>query len=1024
MTDLSSATPLTHAAVAVMARERLLQIRDALKAKIDAAPAAATDLEKKVHYLASQAFAMTNAVPAPPAAHFPGAASVRPGSTTSQHFLLGTLGPSLPAFAALFADGQSWLVDTLHKGTPDEHRERVLARSATFAFTLWERAQPLIAASDASADVKSLRRSQVRAYVLGHLCSIASEVLASPYLDDVQWHPSTAAHPTLTLDEVAAKLEDEVKKTVLRPSIRSRDPELASWWPPAGQVPPELFPAYAAAVQEVYLREGRPRGLAEFEERFAGYPALPEVSADLVADAYRAFRSILATGYEWTFWKWFGVLTPAFAPMLLTVPLMAVLPEGKKIHTGASSEKAWFEAIGLQYSATAIVPLAYSLFIAALSSKGWDAGTIVGLILGLLLLAPAIAYFVSLDEDFKPEVRWVALLAAPLLAELIYVLYLFIARGGGEKLNRLLGWSFILHGLTTLIGTGFIAIPPFAEWLQKGPGEGEWWGAMALLSALVFGVWCLFSWILSRRIGAPVPTDDLPVAQRHFVRLFDDSSLFQELEVADPDLGQLLFPSGRRKLLALWQPGGNLWVRSRGDRIEFSNDGTNVHTTVLAPLAPTTLSELADYLPRAVAGLGVKVLYPSDGGYTLPPGEAFDDHTDFRQLGTEEADDAYVLHHAPKALQALRFSSRGPVVAADRSATVTGAGTIATDPAPTVAGANGVLGDAATRFWTFFRVGDVLRISGNPGRVVTAVDSDQQLRTVLPLPGLPAVGAAGVAYERVADDRTADTAALGQLSISPLFPPPTAFQPTTILNWVSGPQFGERFLPGDVLRIVPGGGLEPQERTVARLISPTQLEVDMPFTAAVGSGSLSYLRVGTEDRDGYRFVGGPEIDPVHGTTIMDHAADLAALLCLGGASRLLDPQQRRPGSPGYPGPGELTRVVQVFRDWNLDRRRLNEWRMLVAGGAVSEKRGRPAEADADPAMLHPDPGWSFTSPTGERISRQVGWVPLLRRWLEMARRPEQKANAETTFRPGDPTNLELSRAMAFLLDLPEPPAAP
>ena len=59
---------------------------------------------------------------------------------------------------------------------------------------------------------------------------------------------------------------------------------------------------------------------------------------------------------------------------------------------------------------------------------------------------------------------------------------------------------------------------------------------------------------------------------------------------------------------------------------------------------------------------------------------------------------------------------------------------------------------------------------------------------------------------------------------------------------------------------------------------------------------------------------------------------------------------------------EPDKVYQVFRNWNLDRRRVNEWRMLVAGGAVSEKDGHPEKWD--PAMLKPpDPDtWTTRMP--------------------------------------------------------------
>jgi hypothetical protein len=47
-------------------------------------------------------------------------------------------------------------------------------------------------------------------------------------------------------------------------------------------------------------------------------------------------------------------------------------------------------------------------------------------------------------------------------------------------------------------------------------------------------------------------------------------------------------------------------------------------------------------------------------------------------------------------------------------------------------------------------------------------------------------------------------------------------------------------------------------------------------------------------------------------------------------------------------------------------------------------------------------------------------VPALRKWLDVMRQPTQDPNATVSLRPDDPTNRALSRAVAWLLDLPEP----
>jgi hypothetical protein len=257
----------------------------------------------------------------------------------------------------------------------------------------------------------------------------------------------------------------------------------------------------------------------------------------------------------------------------------------------------------------------------------------------------------------------------------------------------------------------------------------------------------------------------------------------------------------------------------------------------------------------------------------------------------------------------------------------------------------------------------------------------------------------------------------------------------------AGTRFRALFQPGDVIRAgwtnnAPGiGGTGTvaisgtEERRVNRVVSDTVLEIDAPFSTAIdmvpfGGGAAPgspYVRVGGHARDGLRPVSTGAADLLSGDTAMDHAADLAAILCMGGVSHLLTPGELQPTVAGvrrFPGAAPLGRIYQCFRNWNLDRRRVNEWKMLIAGGARSEKRGRPA-AEPDPLMLSPDENWRPQSP-GEDVANRIGWVPVLRRWLDVARRGGDDVTADSVLRPGDPSNLELSRGLAFLLDLPDP----
>src|SRR5712691_2234164 len=135
--------PLTYAAIALLARDRVGQIQSALQAKVDNG-LVINDIERQVLYLAQRAHDMMSGA-AQPAIDPPRRLYGSPLTDhVSKFVFLGAIGPDLPKYSALFARGQRWLFDTLHKGSPDENREKVLARSTDFVFEFWRRVQPLL----------------------------------------------------------------------------------------------------------------------------------------------------------------------------------------------------------------------------------------------------------------------------------------------------------------------------------------------------------------------------------------------------------------------------------------------------------------------------------------------------------------------------------------------------------------------------------------------------------------------------------------------------------------------------------------------------------------------------------------------------------------------------------------------------------------------------------------------------------------------------------------------------------------
>jgi hypothetical protein len=239
------------------------------------------------------------------------------------------------------------------------------------------------------------------------------------------------------------------------------------------------------------------------------------------------------------------------------------------------------------------------------------------------------------------------------------------------------------------------------------------------------------------------------------------------------------------------------------------------------------------------------------------------------------------------------------------------------------------------------------------------------------------------------------------------------------------PQLGAFFKAGDEIELQPIGGPN-QRRIVNEVLNDSMLTInrrlDAPLQAGVPGSppapSVAFGRVASADTSLYTYLASPDDTLLSGQALMNEAADLGALLCLGAVSHLLSDSERDKSKFG--AQSSLNKSYQVFRNWNLDRRRVNEWRMLVLGAAVDEKGGAPDGADF--AMGPVPNGWRSLAPDGDATARQVGWIPLMRSWLEMSELPGNDAADAAPFRPGMPGNAALGRALAFVLDQ-TPPAA-
>lgn len=887
---------LTHKAIMLMARERLAEIRDVVKegiARRRAAGLAPTNLETGLLALAEAAHKQMSTLPHSDAS-VPGQLFARPlEDKVSKFAVMGSMGPDIPAFSAALQPGQAWFFDTVHKGTPDSDRELLMASTCDAALEIWHEASIRLGVE---AD-----REMVRAYVLGHLCHIAGDLISHPFINDLEWHDGVEGRKKLSHGGGEGSLDAKVARSIfLRDGPRGGE-AWGKWWPELGtgqgRVPDALFEAYDEALETVYkARSKRPQGFRDFERNLTGLEP-PGLDASFVKDGYSLYRSgVIDIAYGFGFGHWFGMLSMLFVPTMFMPLLMQALPRGRQIFAPPDdpaeedSERTWFEALSLPLYVGAIQAFIFGIWIASLTSRGVKERSIAGIVVSGLVTLALIGYAIELHaRGMSKEARWPLLFALPLAISIVFLIMGsadFFA--DGKKRRSAVG---LLHALPIFQFLIFIAafffVFAFGR-LEVTLDDPVYW--------IMFGLWLLLGaalWInaafKARDAKIPEKPEEFAAEKRHAVRLFEDASQFRDPVATAAGRPDRFFPSGRRPIMRLWWEGsGKMSVRSDryGLVFQLEADGDTTEQELPAPVAPMKSSEYLAFLAANVKDrdgsvdlLNGRLIAEEedeleddgrpDEDYELPPGATFAAHGDteetqekrrdeslkFKELGSD-SDSKFILHHAPKAMRAIRFVPSGPIE--------------------------------------------------NP------FDIDE-------------------------------------------------------------------------------GDLVPREADNGYLYPHDQL-----------TGRAS-------------------------ETIMSYAADVAAFLCMAGASHMVDAS-----APDAPKP-----VFQVLRNWSLDRRRINEWKMLVAGGAVSEKPNGPATYD--PTMLHgrfaPADTEAWRHPMsdttaggpeaaaieGDETMRKQGWVQLLRKWLELERQGDQNlTDPNARLFPDWPTNQQLSRGMAFLLDLPDP----
>ena len=1044
--------PITYAAVALLARDRVRRLQTALQAK-KANGRRFSEVEKHLLYLCGQTLHIINTAPAGVDAPVPLYGPAR-GDRLSKFLLMGSIGPELPGYAAMFADGQAWLRDTLHNGTPDANREQVLADSCNLAFTFWRKVEPLLRQDISDAEELSQARLAMQAYVLGHVTHIATDVVSAPFVDSLSWRLGRNA-PTaiskVSRPQVLWAIDNEVARVLFGRGVSTRGNDWIDWYPTPKQVPDAFYPAFQQALEELYGPGAKRTGGPGFEKKLADAKP-PPLSVGLLKDGYTGFRTVLDTGAAWDYWDWLGATWFMYLPMLLAYPIALALPNGKDYFRtvkpeGYADDAALFELIALPFGMNSLVALYYSI-IATTSYLGAESEVIVGWVSAAVQLVATTAFFATLGASGKGLVpRWIVLFGLPLAMQAVHAA-LTIAKGTANPRRKQILISILLPlGLSLLFvglywGTLHVGIEK-----ANDPGDkrevGEFVWRLAVWFVILFVLWWLVPLLLRFVFSATLPefgSNRLISQQRHGLRLFDDNALLRAPSGISPRLDELFYPSGRRELLKLWwDGGGTAKVRSLRDKLEFTIDG--VVTLVPVPAAPMTVSEFAAHLQRVVkrgAATGLRAELFFTAADTLEDHElardfAFADEADAVDLDadatlTQEQHDArlaaktlnpfggdpYVLYHAHKVHQSVRFDQQGATLDTEEARVrVVGVGLVTSllrDHRVTLAPALGV-----SRLRKMFSPGDIIEAPiGGARRVVVSVDTDLQLTVSTPF--APAL--AGVSFQRIGLDHRQPLATPAGWQVNTN----VDRNGTTTVTAVplAGFAFGSMFRAGDSINVhtVPGAPAQGQVRLVVQVISDTLMLLadEFDILAPPSNGPFNFDRIGREPEHLFSYMASADDTLDSGGSVMNHAADLATLLCLSATSQMLTPAEMTAAAAG--SQRDLNPVYQIFRNWNLDRRRQNEWKMLVQGGAVSEKRG---DATARDEALPPlPPSWQLRVPDGEATSNALGWVNLLRTWADMARRPDADAMSDTSFRPGAPSNRDLTRAMAYLFDMPAP----
>ncbi|MFT6701190.1 MAG: hypothetical protein ACJAUM_001051 [Pseudomonadales bacterium] len=894
---------LTHKAIMLLAKERVSDIHKVLKAKVDKGGATITTLDRQVLAIAKTTLEIFTSEPRP-RGEVTGLLFAEPvgddndSYSISQYAVLGSMGPGFTAFSSALAPGQSWVFDTIKKGTPDKNRELVNAQTCDFILHFWEQVKTGIDSGITDTTKRNAALQKMRAYVLGHLCHIAGEVVSQPYINDFEWKGPPKSYDKLRT-EIEAEIDALVATQLLQRETTISGNDWDKWWP-SEDLPEPFFDAYAGALERVYKAQSEPRkGFKQFDLHLESLGSHIAMNASFIKDGYQAFRQgVIAKRYSYGYWSWFGWLSFLFVPALALPLTVAALPRARNIFLSDENnrtERAWMEYLSTPMLFGLPASIIFSALIGSITTRDVEVPFWLGMGGAILSAVAGIAMLATIGVNKLPAgVSWSVFFTLPLVITSAQTIIGIIADTKKQGGLKTLAYIHSIPLAMLVLFFVFFAIFPgllFPDENASSAFESEgFWTAFVVWVVVMIAFWFSIPVALKKlRIPEKAKQEEPEniaggIAKPRFVRLFDDTTLHHDQELDDANIPSLTFPSGHRELLKLWWSGaGDLYIRSDRYQLVFSSheDGRNPQI-VSAPITPMSSADYLLFLTNTVVepgtsstgGLEGAIVHDEDPDYPLPAGALFADHGDmeetvekhdeeaiiFKQIGDSAQNSDYILSHSRKSAQAVKYGTQGPV------------------------------------------------------------SLDRNL----------------------------------------------------------GPD-GE---------------------------SSAAIEID-------------------EETQGWPYLHDPE-SAQYTNTLMSIAGDFGALLSMSAVTHMVSGLKDRNNN-------DVKEVYQVFKNWNLDRRRLNEWRTIVSGGAINEKGSersgytsemlgeglRPDNHESwKEALL--DGGNQTAFDEGESIARQLGWTKVLRDWMDVSRVSTQVSLGSNSHKTGNPSNQQLSRAMAYLLDLADP----